>query len=185
MSYAQALDAAWKAYDRIAAGGVVTAEFLAEKYTVSRDQRSVMIAPGGAPARDYVSVILLHYLTAKFSATGLPRLTGDWIDFRELPGGEGYYPAFRKRTIDILTRKFSHDPKALIEAAEKLRGEASVSGDASTAIRPVPETLLLLTVSKADDEFGPDANILFDRNVRHIFCTEDIVVMTETVVRIL
>jgi len=40
-------------------------------------------------------------------------------------------------------------------------------------------------MSKADEEFGPDANILFDKNISGIFCTEDIVVLTELIVHLL
>ena len=40
---------------------------------------------------------------------------------------------------------------------------------------------MLITIWKADDEFGPDANILFDKNITKIFCIEDTVVLTEIV----
>jgi hypothetical protein len=35
----------------------------------------------------------------------------------------------------------------------------------------------LVKVWKPDEDFGPDANIYFDRSIREIFCTEDIVVL--------
>jgi hypothetical protein len=36
---------------------------------------------------------------------------------------------------------------------------------------------VLIKAWKADSEFGPDANIYFDKSITGIFCTEDIVVL--------
>ena len=52
-------------------------------------------------------------------------------------------------------------------------------------IHPIQEVSILITISKADEEFGPDANILFDKNISDIFCTEDIVVLTEMVAHLI
>ena len=64
-------------------------------------------------------------------------------------------------------------------------GEIADKRDVSVIIHPFKEISILITMSKADDEFGPDANILFDKNISKIFCTEDIVVLTEMVVHLL
>ncbi|MBU2062961.1 MAG: DUF3786 domain-containing protein, partial [Candidatus Omnitrophica bacterium] len=34
---------------------------------------------------------------------------------------------------------------------------------------------------RGDDEFGPQANIHFDKSVQEVFCTEDIVVFSENI----
>lgn len=64
-------------------------------------------------------------------------------------------------------------------------GETADKGDAGIIIHPFKEISILITMSKADDEFGPDANILFDKNISNIFCTEDVIVLTEMVVHLL
>ena len=43
----------------------------------------------------------------------------------------------------------------------------------------------MIKVSRADEEFGADAAILYDRSIERIFCVEDIVVLTEIVVHAL
>ena len=48
-----------------------------------------------------------------------------------------------------------------------------------------PEVPILVTIWKADEEFKAEANLLFDRSIRGIFCTEDIVVLAELVARAL
>jgi len=36
---------------------------------------------------------------------------------------------------------------------------------------------VLVELWAGDDEFGPEANMLFDKSIRDIFCIEDIVVL--------
>ena len=51
------------------------------------------------PAKDYTSILVLHYLARKLK--GLPPVKGEWISFKELPGGEGYYPSFKKNMMTL------------------------------------------------------------------------------------
>jgi hypothetical protein len=39
----------------------------------------------------------------------------------------------------------------------------------------------LIELWRADTEFGPEANLLFDKSITGIFCTEDIVVLAESI----
>ena len=64
-------------------------------------------------------------------------------------------------------------------------GEITDKGDVGVIIHPFKEVSILITMSRADEEFGSDSNILFDKNISEIFCTEDIVVLTEMVVHLL
>lgn len=68
-----------------------------------------------------------------------------------------YEQALKKAWTDI--SNLAEDKRIVIEALEK-----------------VP---ILITLSRQDEEFSPDANILFDESIRQIFCTEDVVVLTE------
>jgi hypothetical protein len=42
---------------------------------------------------------------------------------------------------------------------------------------------ILIELWEADEEFGPEANILFNKTITKIFCVEDIVVLAEVVAR--
>jgi hypothetical protein len=112
----------------------------------------------------------------------MPELSGEWIAFNQLEGGDAYYPAFKKRTIDRVVKKFGASPVGLFAAAERMGGTRTGKGDAGVVIPAFAEVPLAVTVWKADEEFSPNANILFDKTVSRIFCTEDIVVLSEIVV---
>lgn len=183
MGYAQAVEKAWADVAPLAGAERYSVKFLSDTYDIDPASKRALSVSCNVSAKDHVTVILLHYLAGKLSPAGLPPLSGEWVDFNELPGGEGYYSAFKKRTIDHVISKYGRSPEALLTAAERIGGHKELFGDVSAVIHPFAETAILLKMSKADDEFAPDANILFDKNITRIFCTEDIVVLTEFIVR--
>ena len=61
-------------------------------------------------------------------------------------------------------------------------GEKANAGDVGIVVNPFDGISILVTMWRGDDEFGPDVNILFDKNISKVFCTEDIVVLTEVLV---
>ena len=164
MSYQQALEKAWSDISNLTKEKRFSIRFLNDTYDVDTQNKTVLSNSCNIPAKEYTSIIILHYLAKKFKLGNLPEPSGQWIDFRQLEGGEGYYPAFKKRTIDKILKKYGSSPK-----------------DISMVVQALEFVPMLITASKADEEFGPDANILFDKTISTIFCTEDIVVLTEIV----
>ena len=187
MGYQQALEKAWDALSGLpdSSRTAHSVRFLADTYTINFRDKAVLSDSCNIPAKDHISIILMHYLAAKLKFKKLPPLTGQWVDFNELEGGEGYYPAFRKRTIDRILKKYGDNPDPIKDALSRFPGETADKGDVGIIIRPLEEIAILITLSRADEEFGPGANILFDKNISQIFCTEDIVVLTEMVVHAL
>ncbi|HOU35827.1 MAG TPA: DUF3786 domain-containing protein, partial [Candidatus Omnitrophota bacterium] len=153
----------------------VSVRFLSDEYSVDAAARRILSLSCNVPARDFVSILLLHYLTAKLR--GLPQVEGEWVSFKELPGGESYYPAFRKRAIEPIIRKHGNDPESIFAALEKVSGSRVQQADAAITIQAFEGVPVLIEVWAGDDEFGPEANLLFDRSIRKIFCTEDIAVL--------
>jgi hypothetical protein len=108
-------------------------------------------------------------------------LTGQWLNFRELSGIEGYYEAFRKRSLEPLIRKYGNNPAGILACLERFSGEKAQGGDAAVIIETFPRLPALIKIWGRDEEFGADANMLFDAHINHIFCTEDIVVLAQMV----
>lgn len=182
MGYQKALEKGWGEIETLAGGKTISAKLLSDTYIVDVRNKSVISESCNVPAKDYISILLLHYLEKKLTLKALPGSTGEWIDFNRLEGGEAYYPAFKKRTIDHVLKKYGADPDGLLKASERMPAEKGGQGDVGIIVRPFEEVPILITMWKADEEFGPSANILFDKSISQILCTEDIVVLTEVVV---
>lgn len=182
MSYAQALEKAWSDLAGVSADKNLDVKFLSDTYSLDLDKKQVLSDSCNIPAKDYVSIITLHYLFRKIKSGGLPKPTGSWIDFKQVDGGEAYFPTFKKRTIDQIVRKFGSNPELLSKSAGRFPSKKGDTGDVSVIVYPFEEIPIRVTLWKGDEEFGPDGNILYDKSIRDIFCTEDIVVLTEIVI---
>lgn len=114
-------------------------------------------------------VLILHYLTAMKAMVP----TGDWIAYREIPGASFYFSAFVKRAIDPLKKVFGKNVSALRSAAEKLNGKPIAIGDAGFEFQVFPKVSLQMIIYEGDDEFEPEANILFESTVGDLLSPED------------
>jgi len=177
MEYETALAKSWTELENLTQEKRFEVRFLADRYDIDLSNRRVLSLSCNAPAPAHVCIIILHYL--KESIVGLPPVKGEWIAFQELVGGQGYYAAFKKRVIDRIAEKYGKDPEAIIGSGERLGGQKAELADFSVLINAFDGVPILVELWKADDEFGPSADLLFDRSIEKIFCTEDIVVLSE------
>lgn len=114
-------------------------------------------------------VIILHYMNAMQKTP----VAGRWIAYREIPGAAFYYSSFVKRAIDPLKKVFGSNVEALPPVAEKLGGEAVDNGDVGYVFRVLPKVPLQLILWEGDEEFSPEANILFDETAGSYLSPED------------
>jgi len=158
MSYEIAKGKAWEELCNLKPAKKLEVKFLGDGYEVDPKERTILSLSCNVPAKDFYVVLILHYLIKKLQ--GLPKATGEWLTFRELAEVEGYFDAFKKRAIDPIIRKYGSQPQ-----------DSAITVDAFEGL-PV-----LIKIWKPDEDFGPDANIYFDKSIKEIFCIEDIVVL--------
>jgi hypothetical protein len=115
-------------------------------------------------------VIILHYLVGVRNA---PALSKNWIAYREIPGASFYFSAFVKRAIDPLKKVFGQNIAGLVKTAKKLEGRAIDAGNAGFEFKPLPKVPLQVILWEGDEEFPPEANILFNDNAGEILSPED------------
>jgi hypothetical protein len=119
-------------------------------------------------------ILILHYLRGTLRSQGAA-VTGEWIAFQEVPDGKFYLDAFHRRARNPLVQTFGNDPEKLIELAAGAFGAIpSDQGDLSVVIKAFPLVPIVLMIWKGDDEFPPEGNILFDKNIPGILSAEDI-----------
>jgi hypothetical protein len=175
MSYKVALEKAWEELKKGGGKSKFTVRFFADEYEIDPDARRVVSLSCGVPPREHVAVLLLHYSLRR--AGSMPEAGEDWISFKELPGGREYFDAFKKRAIDAVVRKYGDDPEKIFSCLERLPGRKFRYGDAGIVLEAFANVPVLITVWGRDEEFSADANVLFDRSIAEIFCTEDVAVL--------
>jgi len=175
MAYDIAINKAWDELVSLSQEKNLSVRFFADEYSIDIIGKRVLSLSCNIPAKDYTAIIILHFLARKLK--GLPILTGEWLPFREFSGIEGYFDAFKKRSIEPILRKYGNNPEGILSCLDRLPGKKAEGGDVGIVVQAFEHVPVLIKLWKADEEFGPDANIYFDRSITSIFCTEDIVVL--------
>jgi len=150
--------------------------FLNSTYLVGWPDGLVTRTVSTEPVDIATQILLLHYL---LTADGTP-VAGQWIAFRNLPGGLGYFAAFQGRASLRLAHTFGHDQVAFEAAARAMSGERLTFGDTSFLFRALPRVWLAVVLHLSDEEFSANANVLFDAAASHYLPTEDLAVLGGT-----
>jgi hypothetical protein len=175
MSYEAALEKGWEDLSKLNPEKILAVKFLGDEYTVNFGEKKILSLSCNIPAKDFTVILLLHYLAHKLKE--VPALTNEWLSFKELSGVEGYYSAFRNRAIEPIIRKYGSHPEGVLSALDRLPAKRVDQGDVGIVLEAFEGVPVLITLWRGDDEFGPEVNMLFDKSITQIFCTEDIVVL--------
>lgn len=131
-------------------------------------------ADDGQAVPTFDLAMLLFYLDA---ADGTPH-SGQWIGYRELPGGLFYHQAFQGYSGDRLARGFGGDPPAFARAGLAIGGAPLPElADWALAIDPLPAIRLAAILWPGDDEFAGRASILFDAAAPHFMPTDGLALL--------
>ena len=116
-------------------------------------------------------VLILHYLQGSQGS----KVEGQWMAYQEIPDGRFYLSAFAKRAKQPLLKAFGDRPELMRDLAEQLYDAQPFDhGDVSVVVRALPKIPVALIIWRGDDEFPPEASILFDRSIQEILSAEDI-----------
>jgi hypothetical protein len=115
------------------------------------------------PCKADLQGLLLYYLSRADGT--LP--AGRWIAFRELPDGWFYHQAFQGYTGHYLTQAVGNDLERLDRAARQLGGQPLDIGDVGYTFDGLPRVPLALVYWQGDEEFPPQAQVLFDAATGH------------------
>ena len=126
-------------------------------------------------------ILILHYL---ITAKGTPT-TGKLIGFRQVPGGLFEHASFSREVLTPLLDHFGKEPERLVEAAANLGGCKVGYGDVAVSIKAFPNVSVVIVLWRGDDEFAPNASMLFDSTVADYLSTEDMSVLCARIVEIL
>ena len=175
MGYQAALNKAWGELKKISPQEKFSLRLLSDEYEIDTRSGKVLSLSCNTQVKDFLVILILHYLVKKIN--GLPEPCQDWISFRQLPGGLGYYPAFRKRTLEPIIRKYGNNPQSLFTCLDRFPGKKIQYGDSGIVIDVLESVSFLITVFAAYEEFSAEANMFFDNSISQVFCSEDIAVL--------
>ena len=102
--------------------------------------------------------------------------SGEWKTFREMPWGEMYIKPYTGRVLTRAAFTFGFRTAAMAAAAEKMGALPVKHGDVGFEFNRVGDYKMRILVWEGDDEFPPNAQILYSDNFADGFAAEDRVV---------
>jgi hypothetical protein len=124
---------------------------------------------------DSLSMRVLALRYVKLSC-GVPE-SGEWIAYRDLPGGRFYAATLVPTVEQPLAALFGGNRGLLGEVSRRLGADKARYGDEAYVFHAFPRVPLLLVLHWGDDEFPAGCRVLFDRCCSHYLNTDDLKVL--------
>lgn len=145
---------------------------LGREFVISHPQYAIRAMDGGnLPLLPTQTFLLRYLLEGKQVPWG-----GEWKTFREMPWGELYIKPYTGRVLTRAAFTFGTRVAAFRAACEKMGATAVSHGDAGYLFSMIGGYQVQILVWEGDDEFPPNAQILYSDNFSEGFAAEDRVV---------
>ena len=153
-------------------GEEFTPTLLGREFAIAHPDYAIRALDGGNLPPLQVQTFLLRYLLeSKDVSWG-----GQWKTFREMPWGEMYIKPYTGRVLTRAAFTFGTRVAAFKAAAEKMGAEAVNHGDAGYRFDLIGGYQMQILIWEGDEEFPPNAQILYSDNFADGFAAEDRVV---------
>lgn len=161
-------------------GKVFTLKFMGREVTLSFPEMETYYEEG-TKTGDYIRILLARFV---MEATSVPG-TGKFLSYPEVPWGETYFDAFRRRCINRLSGTYGYNTEGFIKGCEAIKATKIEGADFAYMIEFLPNLFVKLLLWAPDDEFGPQAQILFSDNFPLAFTAEDMAVVGDAILNAL
>ena len=145
---------------------------LGREYAISHPDYAIRPLDGGSEPVLPVQTFLLRWL---LEGKNTP-WNGTWKTFREMPWGEMYIKPYTGRVLTRAAYTFSFKLAAFSAACQKLGGIQLPHGDAGYQLELLPGYHIQILVWQGDEEFPPNAQVIYSDNFAESFAAEDRVV---------
>ena len=153
-------------------GNGFSVKLLGRDFLISYPEYAITAKDGGSVPPLPTQTFLLRYLLECKDVAW----TGQWKTFREMPWGELYIKPYTGRVLTRAAFTFGTRLDAFRKAAEKMGAVAVPHGDAGYLFELVSGYQIQILAWAGDEEFPPNAQILYSDNFAEGFAAEDRVV---------
>ena len=153
-------------------GNAFTVTLLGRDFAIAHPDYAIRALDDGALPPLPVQTFLLRYLLESKSV----HWTGTWKTFREMPWGEMYITPYTGRVLTRAAFTFGFRVAAFKAAAEKMGAKALPHGDAGFEFTLIGGYKMQILIWEGDDEFPPNAQVIYSDNFAEGFAAEDRVV---------
>ena len=154
---------------------------LGREYAISHPEYAIRPLDGGNLPPLPTQTFLLRYLLESKAAAW----EGEWKTFREMPWGEMYIKPYTGRVLTRAAFTFGTRVEAFKAACEKMGALPLSHGDAGYEFTLIGDFRMRILVWAGDEEFPPNAQVLYTDNFAAGFAAEDRVVAGDILISII
>ena len=145
---------------------------LGREFAISHPDYAICATDGGSIPPLPTQTFLLRYLLEGKKVTW----GGNWLTFREMPWGELYIKPYTGRVLTRAAFTLGTRLDAFRAAAEKMGAQPVSHGDAGYLFNLIGDYQMQILAWAGDEEFPPNAQVLYSDNFADGFAAEDRVV---------
>ena len=153
-------------------GKEFTVTMLGREFAIAHPAYAIRALDGGKLPPLPTQTFLLRYLLESRDVLW----AGEWKTFREMPWGEMYIKPYTGRVLTRAAFTFGFRVAAFRAACEKMGAVPVNHGDAGYQFDLTGGYKMQILVWEGDDEFPPNAQVLYSDNFAQGFAAEDRVV---------
>ena len=151
---------------------------LGREYAIAHPEYAIRALDGGKVPPLPTQTFLLRYLLEGKTVAW----AGQWKTFREMPWGEMYIKPYTGRVLTRAAFTFGTRVAAFKAACEKMGAVALKHGDAGYQFALIGGYQIQILVWEGDDEFPPNAQVIYSDNFAEGFAAEDRVVASDILI---
>ena len=153
-------------------GSRFTVTLMGRTYEIGHPEFTIRALDGKPLPPLPVQTFLMRYLMLSRDVVW----AGQWKTFREMPSGELYIKPYTGRVLTRAAYSFGTRVEAFRAACEKMGAVALNHGDAGFQFDFIDGYRIQILVWAGDDEFPPNAQVIYSDNFSDGFAPEDRVV---------
>jgi len=113
------------------------------------------------PPHEYFDLFIIYYLLRAKEI----RVTGEWISDKDMVGGATFFRGPHDIPTELVSNRFHNDIEAFKKRCEELQGTPIDMGDAAFTFRIAPRIPVTVLYWTGDEDFPPEAKLLYDRSI--------------------
>ena len=125
------------------------------------DYRIDSLAANDRGLHDFFFLFIIYYILKSKDI----EISGVWISEKDIPGGATFFRGPHEIPTHLICRQFKNDVEAFRNKCEQLHGLPMDMADAAYRFEITPRIPVSVLYWAGDDDFPPEAKILYDRTI--------------------
>jgi hypothetical protein len=134
------------------------------EYTIDPETRMMKQLQNNAYIpHEYFYIFIIYYLIYVKDIA----ISKDWISEKDMPGGTTFFRGPHVIPTHLITDAYKNNVQLFKKSCEQLGGTMINQADAAVIFHITPKIPVSVLYWEGDEEFPPEAKILFDKSITH------------------